>query len=63
MEGVDSARRMVIASQTCESKGWSDENGRERCWGNLGGSTVDWLEPMNAEKWYDENSNFGTSRE
>ena len=37
MTGADSECRMVIASQTCESKGWVDENGREKCWESLGG--------------------------
>ena len=62
MDGADFARRMVIASQTYESKGRCGENGRERCWWDLGGSTVEWIEPMDAEKWYDENSYFGTRR-
>ena len=63
MAAAEFAHRMVIATQTCESKGWGDENGREHCWGNFGRSVADWLEPLREEKRYGENRKFGTLRQ
>ena len=60
MTGADSECRMVIASQTCESKGWVDENGREKCWGSLGGLAVEWANPLDDAKWFDKDNGFGT---
>ena len=54
MSQLGEESRMAIASQTCQSKGWGDENGRESCWRNLGGRSVEWVDPVDEEKWFDK---------
>ena len=40
MAEADFAHRMATSSQTCESNGRYDGNGRERRWGQSGGSAA-----------------------
>ena len=56
MTGSDSERRVVIASQTCEPKGWAGENGREECWKSLGGLAAEWANPIDEAKWFDKDN-------
>ena len=61
MTGSDSQCRMVIASQTCEPKGWKDENGREQCWEKLGGLVAERVNPIDETKWFDNDKRiFGS---
>ena len=53
---------MVIAAQKCKSKGLKDEDGRESCWCNLGGSVVDWIDPADEGKWCDKDKRLGVLR-
>ena len=54
---------MVIDSHLCVRMPFGEDgNGRESCWGNLGGSVVEQLQPLGAEKWYGEYNKFDTSR-
>ena len=49
---------MVIASQTCEPKEWTDENGRDQRWKKLGGLAAEWANPIDESKWFDKNIRF-----
>ena len=61
MTGSDSQCRMVIASQTCEPKGWKDEKGRGQCWEKLGGLVAEWVNPIDETKWFDNDKRiFGS---
>ena len=52
---------MVIASQTCEVKGWTGENGRDQCWKRLGGLAAEWVNPIDETKWFDNDKRiFGS---
>ena len=61
MTRSESERRMVISSQTCETKGWVDDNRREQCWKRLGGLAAEWADPIDETKWFGGNKGiFGS---
>ena len=51
---------MVIASQTCETKGWVDDNGMDQCRRNLGGLTAERANPIDGTKWFDKHNDSDT---